>query len=326
MNQETKSLEIAEAVPADDLDEIIRGLDEGFEKIPKKAILAARENRERIIPRLIQTIEEATAKIAAGNEVPGNAPFFALFLLTEFGAREAFPAILEAIKLPADGPDDLFGDAMTSYLNLVIATLSPDPLATIETLLADDDVNEYVRWEAAHTYLILVRDGILTREEAVERLRGHLRTAMANEDGEMALGLVCQLVEYAPHEALDDIREAFWTDLIEPFFVSLEDVEDSVSEGLKRFEESLARCRSAESFDTIETLKSWASFSEKSEIRLPSPQSDALAESEFRDREFEDEVRSVPMTTIRNTTPKVGRNDPCPCGSGKKFKKCCGQV
>ncbi|MBL8968949.1 MAG: SEC-C domain-containing protein [Myxococcales bacterium] len=21
--------------------------------------------------------------------------------------------------------------------------------------------------------------------------------------------------------------------------------------------------------------------------------------------------------------PKVGRNDPCPCGSGKKFKKCC---
>jgi preprotein translocase subunit SecA len=25
-------------------------------------------------------------------------------------------------------------------------------------------------------------------------------------------------------------------------------------------------------------------------------------------------------------TPKVGRNDPCPCGSGKKFKKCCGQT
>jgi SEC-C motif-containing protein len=23
--------------------------------------------------------------------------------------------------------------------------------------------------------------------------------------------------------------------------------------------------------------------------------------------------------------PKIGRNDPCPCGSGKKYKKCCGQ-
>jgi SEC-C motif-containing protein len=28
--------------------------------------------------------------------------------------------------------------------------------------------------------------------------------------------------------------------------------------------------------------------------------------------------------TVRRTEPKVGRNDPCSCGSGKKFKKCCG--
>lgn len=32
-------------------------------------------------------------------------------------------------------------------------------------------------------------------------------------------------------------------------------------------------------------------------------------------------VREQPQ---RRTTPKVGRNDPCPCGSGKKYKKCCG--
>jgi SEC-C motif-containing protein len=31
-----------------------------------------------------------------------------------------------------------------------------------------------------------------------------------------------------------------------------------------------------------------------------------------------------PGTTVRREAPKVGRNDPCPCGSGKKFKKCCG--
>ncbi len=28
--------------------------------------------------------------------------------------------------------------------------------------------------------------------------------------------------------------------------------------------------------------------------------------------------------TIHRAAPKVGRNDPCPCGSGKKFKRCCG--
>ncbi len=29
--------------------------------------------------------------------------------------------------------------------------------------------------------------------------------------------------------------------------------------------------------------------------------------------------------TIKLEKPKVGRNDPCPCGSGKKYKKCCGR-
>lgn len=28
---------------------------------------------------------------------------------------------------------------------------------------------------------------------------------------------------------------------------------------------------------------------------------------------------------ITNNSPKIGRNDPCPCGSGKKYKRCCGQ-
>jgi len=33
---------------------------------------------------------------------------------------------------------------------------------------------------------------------------------------------------------------------------------------------------------------------------------------------------AAPATPTRYSPPKPGRNDPCPCGSGKKFKKCCG--
>ncbi len=36
------------------------------------------------------------------------------------------------------------------------------------------------------------------------------------------------------------------------------------------------------------------------------------------------EAVAVPVT-FRRQAPKTGRNDPCPCGSGKKYKKCCGQ-
>lgn len=43
----------------------------------------------------------------------------------------------------------------------------------------------------------------------------------------------------------------------------------------------------------------------------------------------EDELKSLykeqkKSKTIVNKDAKIGRNDPCPCGSGKKYKKCCG--
>jgi len=36
------------------------------------------------------------------------------------------------------------------------------------------------------------------------------------------------------------------------------------------------------------------------------------------------ETGEIIPTTVVRSAPKVGRNDPCPCGSGKKYKKCCG--
>ncbi len=41
-------------------------------------------------------------------------------------------------------------------------------------------------------------------------------------------------------------------------------------------------------------------------------------------REAQQSPTSGPPVTVRRQTPKIGRNDPCPCGSGKKYKKCCG--
>jgi uncharacterized protein YecA (UPF0149 family) len=37
-----------------------------------------------------------------------------------------------------------------------------------------------------------------------------------------------------------------------------------------------------------------------------------------------EEVSSGIGATLTRKTEKIGRNDSCPCGSGKKYKKCCG--
>ncbi len=45
-----------------------------------------------------------------------------------------------------------------------------------------------------------------------------------------------------------------------------------------------------------------------------------LKQDVFEEGAFKKEEK---METYKRSTPKVGRNDPCPCGSGKKYKKCC---
>ncbi|MDP2922010.1 MAG: SEC-C metal-binding domain-containing protein, partial [Candidatus Omnitrophota bacterium] len=55
-----------------------------------------------------------------------------------------------------------------------------------------------------------------------------------------------------------------------------------------------------------------------SKISVPKPQ---------RGEEFQEDIQEETphVEQYKRSEPKVGRNDPCPCGSGKKYKKCCGK-
>jgi len=68
--------------------------------------------------------------------------------------------------------------------------------------------------------------------------------------------------------------------------------------------------------DTEEGGKEFSKFFADRLAQLKLPEIDAASE------ESEDDAGN--HAPFRRTTPKVGRNDPCPCGSGKKYKKCCG--
>ena len=60
--------------------------------------------------------------------------------------------------------------------------------------------------------------------------------------------------------------------------------------------------------DSIGMLDDWAAAAEEE---------DGVPDGEAEDAEYE------PPEPYHNPLRNVGRNDPCPCGSGKKFKKCC---
>jgi uncharacterized protein YecA (UPF0149 family) len=56
--------------------------------------------------------------------------------------------------------------------------------------------------------------------------------------------------------------------------------------------------------------------------RMPSPSMPAASESVYGKAATPEKNSSTPY--VKPKSEQVGRNDPCPCGSGKKYKKCCG--
>ncbi len=88
-------------------------------------------------------------------------------------------------------------------------------------------------------------------------------------------------------------------------------------EDMKQLEHCIYPIRyfgTAEGFDALQTM----SHSEIQQL-----QQNIQPRLEKLHRHFRKPTKSV-STTFVHATPKVGRNQPCPCGSGKKYKKCCG--
>ena len=55
-------------------------------------------------------------------------------------------------------------------------------------------------------------------------------------------------------------------------------------------------------------------------IKNQNTNSDAVTTSDGKNNNKKDDKKYISPKDIK----KIGRNDPCPCGSGKKYKKCCG--
>ena len=87
--------------------------------------------------------------------------------------------------------------------------------------------------------------------------------------------------------------------------------------------------RSASNLSSFENMLSILARSARTQgpETLQAPQPEAAASPNGRASpaaQLDQPEIKLPKVTLRRDTPKVGRNDPCPCGSGKKYKHCHG--
>ena len=76
----------------------------------------------------------------------------------------------------------------------------------------------------------------------------------------------------------------------------------------------------------MENFAEWAESAHRdSEEILSAMLADSHERGAHLAEPVDDDESLEPSTSIRHMSPKIGRNDPCTCGSGKKFKRCCGR-
>jgi hypothetical protein len=127
--------------------------------------------------------------------------------------------------------------------------------------------------------------------------------------------LVSDLSDLADPQARDLIKTAFEGDLVDQMIIDEECVEEIYRKGGEKPRPSTDWVQ-----DYRERHREHMEYKNRPRTALQ-PHTDFSRTSSYREPPSEPPPPQPPET-IRNTGPKLGRNDPCWCGSGKKYKKC----
>ncbi|MDB4619488.1 preprotein translocase subunit SecA [bacterium] len=105
------------------------------------------------------------------------------------------------------------------------------------------------------------------------------------------------------------------------------------SEAFKIFDELMVNIKTEichNIFRSASSLMAFQQFLSKLPQRTHHQETTAFEKQEIKDKKGSEVVsevnEAIAKATPVRTGPKVGRNDPCPCGSGKKYKQCCGKL
>jgi preprotein translocase subunit SecA len=165
-----------------------------------------------------------------------------------------------------------------------------------------------------------VDPGTLDREEVTEKIMNDVQNLLKNKEEEYGK----PLMEYVMRVVMLQSIDTHWKDHLLAMdhlkegiglrgYAQKDPVREYQKEGYEMFMDMIYRIKE----DMLEKL-SMVKIRREEEVQ------------EIRERQSQDYVMSRGDTgatpaTVKREGKKVGRNDPCPCGSGKKYKHCCGR-
>lgn len=228
----------------------------------------------------------------------------ALYFLAREKENRAFNSLCALLAMDGFKSDVKADDWIIPNMHRILGSIaSPENVDTIETLVLDKTLTEETREQALLAIHFLWLEKVLNDRTVTEIYRRlieeSLKSGKIEERMAMALCLNSAVVGGVSlrTEIASVIDSGFLGENTETVAKAVQTI---ITQG-KRFREIYA--------------KEHKGFFMRPEDEIPTINEPVV-----------EQIPEMPKkgTTIVRQAPKVGRNDPCPCGSGKKYKKCCG--
>jgi SEC-C motif/Protein of unknown function (DUF1186) len=262
----------------------------------------------------------------------------ALMLLAELKSTTSLSLALNLIRQDAEWSDFYFDDLLTEKLPIYFyKLLGNNDLAVLKNYLLEPNNHSFQRMVVPQALSILAYHHPEKRQQVIGFLEDMLNTFYDNRrlfkdiiDIDVNDAIVADLLDLKSTDSFPVAAKLFQANLIsEEFGENLEDLKATFS----NFKDSFYF------FDTIPTI--FEDYKAISDWDKPMSEEDHKAflekmkfhENELankkqviaeNERKIMENERKVSFAQAQSGEQKVGRNEPCPCGSGKKYKKCCG--
>jgi hypothetical protein len=276
-------------------------------ELPDEAVIGCFDRFEEAVPALRAVLAHA----ADGERLTDNDAtllFRGLHILGAHRDTSACRPLLKLLRRPEEDLDFLLGDLATVSLPRIMAGVFDGDTDAFFDAIADRKIDEFSRHSLLGAAAFLTWDDKIDAARMVGFLERFHREGLA-DDGDVAWGAWLLSIAMLGLKHLVPLAKDAWrAKRIPPEMMRWQEFEEilaqaeSAPDDIKRFErEHLGYID-----DALRSLE-WSRPAPKIELDKtavwpPPPQ---------------------PAEPVRNPMRHVGRNDPCPCGSGKKAKKCC---
>lgn len=240
----------------------------------------------------------------SGGPGDGWSPLHAIHILSLIKSKEAFELLLDIIRYHEDDLDDWVTEDAASLM----VAFGEDFIEPIKEFTNDETLETFAR-SAATSALVAMGKKFPRHQDGIKK---HLTELLkTTQDGTFAGIVADDLVSFHDPSVMSDIHMAFEDGIIDDPYVQEDELEDVINGVFSDMDEREFKRNTADplnhfSRENIEHLH-MINYEEDDEI----------------DSALKDDHSEPAKEEIKPKEKKIGRNEQCPCGSGKKYKKCC---